>query len=246
MNTLRMRLQIGLNGTDGFNYMAMEYGGPALEHLPMSSRFTIANMAIEAGAKNGVFPFDAVAAEYMKGRASRPYTPVTSQPSAKYSKVTHIDVGAIEPLVAFPHSPGNVQPVRTAERVKVDQVVVGSCTNGHLDDLREAAAVLKGRTVHSDVRVIIVPATQQIYLDAMREGLLEIFITAGAVVSTPTCGPCCGGHMGVLGPKERCVSTTNRNFVGRMGHKTSEVYLTNASVAAATAVTGHLALPEEV
>jgi len=171
---------------------------------------------------------------------------VAPDPDAAYAAETRIDVSALAPMVALPPSPGNVVPVREAPRVKVDQVVIGSCTNGHLDDLRAAARVLQGRKVHPDVRLIVVPATQQIYLAAVREGLVEIFVAAGGVVSPPTCGPCCGGHMGVLGPGEKCVSTTNRNFIGRMGHKTSEVYLTGPATAAATAVAGRLALPEEV
>jgi 3-isopropylmalate/(R)-2-methylmalate dehydratase large subunit len=220
--------------------------GEAIDGLPMDGRFTMANMAIEAGAKAGIFRVDGKTKAYVKGRAKRPYKIYQSDNNAEYAKVVEYDVSGLEPQVAFPHLPSNVKPVSQAKDVKVDQVVVGSCTNGRLDDLRIAAKVLKGKKVSSELRCIIIPGTQQVYLDAMHQGLIETFIKAGCAVSTPTCGPCLGGYMGVLAAGERCVSTTNRNFIGRMGSPKSEVYLANPAVAAASAVIGRIASPEEV
>jgi 3-isopropylmalate/(R)-2-methylmalate dehydratase large subunit len=237
---------IGKIGVDGANYAAMEFAGSAIEKLSMDGRFTMANMAIEAGAKTGIFPPDRVTEEYAKDRARREYTIYRSDPDAEYAETIEIDVSEIEPVVAFPHLPSNVRPVREAKGVKIDQAVIGSCTNGRIEDLRQAAAVLKGRKVSPRVRTLIFPGTQQIYLQAVREGLVEIFVEAGAAFSTPTCGPCLGGHMGVLAAGERAVATTNRNFVGRMGHPESEVYLSGPAVAAASAVAGELVHPDDV
>jgi 3-isopropylmalate/(R)-2-methylmalate dehydratase large subunit len=237
---------IGVIGVDGALYSTMEFVGEAIDGLPMDGRFTMANMAIEAGAKAGIFRVDGKTKAYVKGRAKRPYKIYQSDDNAEYTKVVEYDVSELEPQVAFPHLPSNVKPVSQAKDVKVDQVVVGSCTNGRLNDLRIAAKVLRGKKVSSDLRCIIIPGTQQVYLDAMHQGLIETFIKAGCAVSTPTCGPCLGGHMGVLAAGERCVSTTNRNFVGRMGSPKSEVYLANPAVAAASAVMGRIASPEEV
>lgn len=237
---------IGQIGVDGALYSAMEFHGDAVDSLPMDGRFTMANMAIEAGAKAGIFHVDAKTRRYLKGRASRNYIEYTADTNAEYARVIEYDATAIEPQIAFPHLPSNTRPVSRAGNIKIDQVVIGSCTNGRLDDLRLAASLLKDRKVYAGVRCIIIPGSQQIYMDALKEGLIEIFIKAGAVVSTPTCGPCLGGYMGVLAAGERCLSTTNRNFVGRMGHETSEVYLSNPAVAAASAVLGRIASPEEV
>ena len=237
---------IGEIGVDGALYRSMEYAGDGIAHLPMAWRFTMANMAIEAGAKNGIFPFDAATKAYADGRAKRRYEIVTADPDARCADELSVDLSAIEPVVAFPHLPENTRPISRVGNVPIDQVVVGSCTNGRIEDLRSAAAVIRGRKVHDGVRMIILPATQEIYLQAMREGLMEDFVTAGAAFSTPTCGPCLGGHMGILAKGERAVSTTNRNFVGRMGHPESEVYLSNPAVAAASAVAGRIASPEEV
>jgi 3-isopropylmalate/(R)-2-methylmalate dehydratase large subunit len=224
----------------------MEFAGDALEHLSMADRFTMANMAIEAGGKNGIFPPDPLTEAYVAGRAVRPYVPVKPDPDAGYEEVIEIDCGRIEPQVAFPHLPSRVRPVSQAGRVPIDQVVIGSCTNGRIEDLRTAAGVLKGRRVAAGVRLIVLPATPGVYAQALREGLLAVFLEAGAVIGPPTCGPCLGGHMGILAEGERCVATTNRNFVGRMGHRNSEVYLANPAVAAATAVRGVIAGPEEL
>jgi len=237
---------IGLIGVEGARYQAIEFGGPAIAALPMSGRLTMANMAIEAGAKAGLFGFDEITRAYLDGRATRPYTPVAADPDAAYVHEIEIDVGQIEPQVAFPHLPSHVRPVSQAGTVKIDQVVIGSCTNGRWDDLVVAAEILRGRRVHPDVRCIVIPGSQEIYLRAVREGLAQVFVEAGAVVSTPTCGPCLGGHMGILAAGERCVSTTNRNFVGRMGHVESEVYLANPAVAAASAVLGYIAGPQQI
>jgi len=237
---------IGKIGVDGANYAAMEFTGEAIDNLSMDGRFTMANMAIEAGAKTGLFPPDRVTEEYVKGRARRKYTIYRSDPDAEYAETIEIDVSGIEPVVAYPHLPSNVRPVREAKGVRIDQAVIGSCTNGRIEDLRQAAAVLKGRKVSPRVRTLIFPGTQQIYLEAVREGLVEIFVEAGAAFSTPTCGPCLGGHMGILAAGERAVATTNRNFVGRMGHPESEVYLSGPAVAAASAVAGELAHPGDV
>lgn len=237
---------IGKIGVDGALYQAMEFTGPVISELSMDGRFTMCNMAVEAGAKNGIIAPDEKTRAYVEGRAKFPYTFYTSDDDAKYAKVYEFDVSKIEPQVAFPHLPENTRPVSEATDITIDQAVIGSCTNGRLEDLRIAAQVLKGKKVHPDVRLIVFPGTQQIYLQAMREGLLEVFIEAGAAVSTPTCGPCLGGHMGILAKGERAVSTTNRNFVGRMGHPESEVYLAGPAVAAASAVLGRIAHPEEV
>jgi 3-isopropylmalate/(R)-2-methylmalate dehydratase large subunit len=237
---------IGQIGVSGARYKAIEFAGPAVEEVPMSGRLTMSNMAIEAGAKAGLFAVDATTRAYVEGRTLRAYTVYEADADASYSRVLDLDAGQIEPQVAFPHLPENARPVSQAGDVQVDQAVIGSCTNGRLDDLRQAAQVLRGRRVHPDVRCIVIPGSQQVYLDALREGLVEAFIEAGAVVSTPTCGPCLGGYMGVLAEGERAVSTTNRNFRGRMGHPDSEVYLAGPAVAAASAVAGHIAGPGEV
>ncbi len=237
---------IGLIGVEGARYKSIEFTGPAIDALPMSGRLTMANMAIEAGGKAGLFGFDQTTRAYLDGRARRPYTPVAADPDAGYAQEIEIDAGQIEPQVSFPHLPSNARPVSRAGEVKIDQAVIGSCTNGRWDDLVVAAEILRGRQVHPDVRCIILPGSQEIYLRAMNEGLAQAFVEAGAAFSTPTCGPCLGGHMGVLAAGERCVSTTNRNFVGRMGHVESEVYLTGPAVAAASAVLGRIASPEEV
>ncbi len=237
---------IGDIGVDGALYAAMEFAGEAIEALSMDGRFTMANMAIEAGAKAGVFRVDGKTLDYIKPRAKRPYTVYEPDDNAEYAQVIEYDVSAIEPQVALPHSPANAKAVSQISGIEIDQAVIGSCTNGRLEDLRLAAQVLKGRKVHPRVRCIIIPGSQQVYLDALREGLIEIFIRAGAAVSTPTCGPCLGGHMGVLAAGERCISTTNRNFVGRMGSPKSEVYLANPAVAAASAITGRISSPEEI
>jgi 3-isopropylmalate/(R)-2-methylmalate dehydratase large subunit len=237
---------IGQIGVDGARYMAIEFAGPAVEGLSMDGRFTMANMAIEAGAKAGLFVADRAALAYVEGRASRPYRTYAADADATYCQVIEINVSQIEPQVAYPFLPENARPVSQAGEVKIDQTVIGSCTNGRLEDLRIAAQVLRGRQVHPDVRCIVIPGSQQVYLDAVREGLVEAFVEAGAAVSTPTCGPCLGGHMGVLAAGERAASTTNRNFRGRMGHPESEVYLVGPAVAAASAVRGRICGPEEV
>jgi 3-isopropylmalate/(R)-2-methylmalate dehydratase large subunit len=204
------------------------------------------NMAIEAGGKNGIIEPDEVTLDYIKGRLKRDYTIYKSDPDAIYKEIIEIDVSKLEPIVSFPHLPENAKPVSEATHVRIDQAVIGSCTNGRIEDLRVAAQILKGRKVHPDVRLIVIPATQEIYLQSIREGLTEIFVEAGGVVSTPTCGPCLGGHMGVLAEGERAIATTNRNFVGRMGHTKSEVYLASPAVAAASAVLGRIGSPEEL
>ena len=235
---------IGMIGVDGALYKSMEFVGEGIANLTMDDRFTIANMAIEAGGKNGIFPVDDLAIEYMKEHSTKPYTIYEADEDAIYDEEYTIDLGALRPTIAFPHLPENTKTIdEITEDVVIDQVVIGSCTNGRLDDLRCAAEVLKGRHVKKGLRCIIIPATQAIYLQAMEEGLLKIFIEAGAVVSTPTCGPCLGGYMGILAEGERCVSTTNRNFVGRMGHVKSEIYLASPAVAAASAVTGKISCP---
>jgi len=237
---------IGQIGVDGALYQAMEFSGKVIRSLPMSSRFTIANMAIEAGGKNGIFEPDEITLQYVKPRAQRPYKLYESDPGADYADIKEFNASAIHPQVALPHIPSNVKDVREVGKVEIDQVVIGSCTNGRLDDLRVAAKVLKGKKVAPYVRLIVIPATQEIYQQALREGLLETFLSAGAVVSPPTCGPCLGGYMGVLAEGERSLATTNRNFRGRMGHAQSEVYLSNPAVAAASAVKGRICHPEEV
>jgi len=237
---------IGDIGVDGALYSAMEFNGEVIDALSMDGRFTMANMAVEAGAKAGIFRIDNKAQLYIKSRAKRPYAVYEPDNDAEYSQVVEYDVSAIEPQVALPHSPANAKPISQVADIEIDQVVIGSCTNGRLEDLRLAGQILKGRRVHPRVRCIIIPGSQQVYLDALTEGLIGIFIKAGAAVSTPTCGPCLGGHMGVLADGERCVSTTNRNFVGRMGSPESEVYLSNPAVAAASAIMGRVASPEAV
>jgi len=237
---------IGDIGVDGALYSAMEFAGETIEALSMDGRFTMANMAIEAGAKAGIFGVDNKTQLYVKSRAERSYLVYEPDNDAEYSNVIEYNVSNMEPQVALPHSPANVKPVSQVENVEIDQVVIGSCTNGRIEDMRVAAQILKGRKVHPGVRCIIIPGSQQVYLDALAEGMLGVFIRAGAVVSTPTCGPCLGGHMGVLADGEKCVSTTNRNFVGRMGSTKAEVYLVNPAVAAASAVAGRIASPEEV
>ncbi|KJR42727.1 Homoaconitase/3-isopropylmalate dehydratase, large subunit, subgroup [Candidatus Magnetoovum chiemensis] len=237
---------IGDIGVDGALYKAMEFEGEVIKALPISGRFTMCNMAIEAGGKSGIIVPDDETIAYIKNRAKKNYTMYTSDKDAQYADVKEYDCAKIEPTVACPHLPSNTKPASELTAVGIDQVVIGSCTNGRLEDLREAAMVIKGRKVNSNVRMIVIPATQQIYKDAMKEGLLETFIDAQAVVSTPTCGPCLGGYMGILAKGERAISTTNRNFVGRMGHPESEVYLSNPAVAAASAVMGRVALPQEL
>ena len=234
---------IGMIGVDGALYKSMEFTGEGIAHLSMDDRFTICNMAIEAGGKNGIFPVDDLAIRYMEEHSKRNFTVYTADPDAEYEETYTSDLSLLKPTVSFPHLPENTRTIDEVGDIKIDQVVIGSCTNGRMEDMRMAAKVLKGRKVARHVRCIVIPATQAIYLQAMQEGLLEIFIKAGAVVSTPTCGPCLGGYMGILADGERCVSTTNRNFVGRMGHVGSEVYLASPAVAAASAVTGKISCP---
>jgi len=236
---------IGVLGTSGANWCAFEFGGE-IGSLPLDDRFTVANMAVEAGATAGLFPPDDEVLGYLGGRAVRAFEPVYPDADARYAEIIEVDLGKLRPMVARPHSPANAVPVDELDKVPIDQVVIGSCTNGRWRDLLTAAEVLRGRAVHPEVRCIVIPGTQELFLRAVREGLAEIFLSAGAVLSTPTCGPCLGGHMGVLGAAERCVSTTNRNFRGRMGHRESEVYLANPAVAAASAVLGRIASPEEL
>jgi len=237
---------IGEIGVDGALYKSLEFTGDGVADLSMDDRFTIANMAIEAGAKNGIFPVDEKAMEYMKEHSERPYKAYEADADAVYDSEIVIDLSKLEPTVAFPHLPENTKTISEAAGIEVDQAVIGSCTNGRISDLRTAAKILKGHKVKKNLRCIVIPATQAIYLQAMEEGLLKIFIEAGAVVSTPTCGPCLGGYMGILAAHERCVSTTNRNFIGRMGDVTSEIYLASPAVAAASAITGRLTDPSEI
>ena len=237
---------IGMIGVDGALYQSLEFVGEGVASLTMDDRFTVANMAIEAGAKNGIFPVDDITRAYLAGRVDRPWEAVEPDEDAVYEREVVIDLSELEPTVALPHLPSNTRTVQEVAGMPIQQVVIGSCTNGRLDDLRQAAAILKGKKVHDGVRCIVLPATQQIMLDAMAEGLVQIFIEAGAAVSTPTCGPCLGGHMGVLSNGERAVSTTNRNFVGRMGPTDSEIILASPAVAAASAVAGCIADPREV
>ena len=237
---------IGDIGVDGALYSVMQFSGEAVENLSMDGRFTMANMAIEAGAKAGIFRVDSKTLDYIKNRSGRKYNIYEPDEDAEYERIIEYDVSAIEPQVALPHLPSNTKSVSQAGGIKIDQAVIGSCTNGRLEDLRIAASVLKGRKVNPKVRCIVIPGSQQVYLEALREGQIEIFINAGAVVSTPTCGPCLGGYMGILAAGERCISTTNRNFVGRMGSPESEVYLSNPAVAAASAIAGEIISPEEV
>lgn len=237
---------IGDIGVDGALYSAMEFVGEAIDSLSMDGRFTMANMAIEAGAKAGIFRVDRKTVEYVESRAGRPYKIYDSDRDAEYARIIEYDVSHLEPQVALPHLPSNSKPISQIGEIEVDQVVIGSCTNGRLEDLQIAACILKGRKVNQNLRCIIIPGTQQVYLQALEEGLIKSFIESGAVVSTPTCGPCLGGYMGVLAAGERCLATTNRNFIGRMGSLESEVYLANPAVAAATAVLGRIASPESI
>ena len=237
---------IGEIGVDGALYQSLEFVGDGIAELSMDDRFTIANMAIEAGAKNGIFPVDALAEEYMKEHSKRPYKIYEADADAEYVREVVIDLDTLQPTVAFPHLPENTKTIDEVGDIAIDQVVIGSCTNGRYEDLAVAAEILKGKKVQKGLRVIVIPATQQIYLDAMEAGFIRTFIEAGAIVSTPTCGPCLGGYMGILAEGERCVSTTNRNFVGRMGHVNSEIYLASPAVAAASALTGKISDPREV
>ena len=237
---------IGLIGVDGARYQSLEFTGDGVANLSMDDRFTVANMAIEAGAKNGIFPVDEQTLVYLGEHGAKELRIFAADPDADYARTVEIDLAALEPVVAFPHLPSNVRSVRDAGEVTIDQVVIGSCTNGRISDLRAAAEVMRGRQIANGVRCIVIPATQRIYLQAMEEGVLRTFVEAGCVVSPPTCGPCLGGHMGILAKGERCVATTNRNFVGRMGHVESEIYLASPAVAAASAVRGRIAGPEEV
>ena len=237
---------IGMIGVDGALYKSMEFVGDGIQYLSMDDRLTIANMAIEAGGKNGIFPVDDVTRAYMKEHSTREFVEYTADEDAVYDEEYTIDLSTLRPTVAFPHLPENTRTIDEVGEVKIDQVVIGSCTNGHIEDLRCAAAILKQFPVKKGLRCIVIPATQKIYLQAIEEGLMTTFIKAGAAVSTPTCGPCLGGHMGILAKGERAVATTNRNFVGRMGHPESEVYLSSPAVAAASAITGKISSPDEV
>jgi len=237
---------IGRIGVEGASYQALEFTGKPIDSLDMDDRFTMANMAIEAGAKAGLFAVDEKTIAYTRGRARRPYITYQSDSDAVYSQSIDFDVSSLEPQVSLPHSPANARPVSQAGGVEIDQAVIGSCTNGRLGDLRAAAAVLNGRQIHPGVRCIVLPGSQRVFLEAMREGLVETFIKSGAAVSTPTCGPCPGGHMGVVAAGEKCISTTNRNFIGRMGSPKAEIYLANPAVVAASAVAGRIVHPREV
>jgi 3-isopropylmalate/(R)-2-methylmalate dehydratase large subunit len=237
---------IGQIGVSGARYQAIEFTGPVMDALPLSGRMTMANMAIEAGGKTGLFAVDQATRDYVNSRSSREYETYEADPGAAYARTVEIDVSQIEPQVAFPHLPENARPVKESSHVRLDQAIIGSCTNGRIEDLRVVAQVMEGHPVHRDVRCIIIPGSQEVYMDALREGLIETFIASGAIVSTPTCGPCLGGHMGVLAAGERAISTTNRNFRGRMGHPESEVYLAGPAVAAASALKGRIASPEEI
>ena len=237
---------IGMIGVDGALYKSMEFTGEGLKYLSMDSRLSMANMAIEAGAKNGIFEVDEVTLKYVKEYSSKSYTVYKADEDAVYEQVIEIDLSTIRPTVAYPHLPENTKTIDEVEEIKIDQVVIGSCTNGRIEDLRMAREVMKGKKVAKGIRVIVIPGTQNIYLQAIKEGIVEDLVTAGCVVSTPTCGPCLGGHMGILAAGERCVATTNRNFVGRMGHIESEIYLASPAVAAASAICGYIANPEEV
>jgi 3-isopropylmalate/(R)-2-methylmalate dehydratase large subunit len=232
---------IGMIGVDGALYRSMEFGGEGLKSLNIDDRLCMANMAIEAGAKNGIFEVDEITLEYVKGRVNREFNVYKADDDAEYDEIITIDLSTIKPTVSFPHLPENTKTIdEITEKVIIDQAVIGSCTNGRITDMRAAAAVLKGKRIAENVRCIVIPGTQQVYLDCIKEGLAEIFINAGCAFSTPTCGPCLGGHMGILAENERAVSTTNRNFVGRMGHITSEVYLASPAVAAASAIKGYI------
>ena len=238
---------IGMIGVDGALYKALEFTGDGISELSMTDRLTIANMAIEAGAKNGIFPVDEKTLEYIKDRVTKPYEIISADEDATYCQTVEINLSELKPVVAFPHLPENTHTVESIkEPIKIDQVVIGSCTNGRLEDLKIAASILKGHKVHPHVRCIVIPGSQQVYLDAIHEGYVDIFVEAGVAVSTPTCGPCLGAHMGIMTAGERCVSTTNRNFRGRMGHVDSEVYLAGPYVAAASAILGRIATPDEI
>ena len=237
---------IGRIGVDGALYKSLEFCGSGIKNLSMDDRLTIANMAIECGAKNGIFPVDEVTLEYVNGRSLREYKVFEADEDAQYDETITVDLSTLRPTVAFPHLPENTKTIDEVPEIKIDQVLIGSCTNGRMEDMRTAASILKGRKVADGVRAIVIPATQQIYLNCIKEGLTEIFIEAGAIVSTPTCGPCLGGHMGILAKGERAVSTSNRNFVGRMGHTESEIYLASPAVAAASAVAGYIADPAKI
>ena len=237
---------IGMIGVDGALYKSMEFAGPGVASLSMDDRFTISNMAIEAGAKNGIFPVDEKTVEYMTGRVNRPWTAYEADADAEYEQVIEIDLSEIEPTVSLPHLPSNTRTVREVAGMEIQQCVIGSCTNGRISDLRIAAQIMEGKHIAEGVRCIVIPATQDVYMQALKEGMVETFINAGAVVSTPTCGPCLGGHMGVLYEGERAISTTNRNFVGRMGHVKSEVVLASPAVAAASAVKGTICTPDDI
>ena len=237
---------IGMIGVDGARYQSLEFTGPGVASLTIYDRLTISNMAIEAGAKNGIFPVDDVTRAYVEGRVDRPWTAYEADADAEYERTIDIDLSAVECTVAYPHLPENAHSAREGKDIAIDQIVIGSCTNGQLADLAAAAAVLKGKHLAKGVRGIVIPATMNVYRQCMKEGYTDIFLDAGCIISTPTCGPCLGGHMGILAAGERCVSTTNRNFVGRMGHVESEVYLASPAVAAASGIAGHIAHPEEV
>lgn len=237
---------IGRIGVDGALYRSLEFTGDGIKNLSMDDRLTIANMAIECGAKNGIFPVDDVTLEYVNGRSLRDYKIYEADEDAEYDEEIVVDLSTLKSTVAFPHLPENTKTIDEIPEIKIDQVVIGSCTNGRMEDMRTAASIIKGHKIADGVRTIIIPATQQIYLDCIKEGLTEIFVEAGAIVSTPTCGPCLGGHMGILAKGERAVSTSNRNFVGRMGHTESEIYLASPAVAAASAVKGYIADPAEL
>ena len=237
---------IGKIGVDGALYKSLEFSGEGLKELTMADRLTIANMAIEAGAKNGIFPVDDITREFLEGRVTRDWKAYEPDPDAEYEQVINLDLNEIDCTVSWPHLPENAKPATEGREIKIDQIVIGSCTNGRIDDLKAAADILKGRHLAEGVRGIIIPATQSIYREAMKRGYFDIFLDAGCIISTPTCGPCLGGHMGVLAKGERCVSTTNRNFVGRMGHTESEIYLASPAVAAASGIAGHIAHPKEV
>ena len=237
---------IGMIGVDGARYKSLEFVGDGIKNLTMDDRFTIANMAIEAGAKNGIFPVDDLTIEYMKEHSKKEYKIYEADSDAVYDEEYTIDLSTLRPTVAFPHLPENTKTIDEVGDIKIDQVVIGSCTNGRITDLRIAAEIMKDKKVADGVRVIIIPGTQEVYLQAIEEGLATIFVKAGAIVSTPTCGPCLGGHMGILAAGERAVATTNRNFVGRMGHVDSEIYLASPAVAAASAITGKISSPEEL
>lgn len=234
---------IGMIGVDGALYKSMEFSGPGVSSLTMDDRFTICNMAIEAGAKNGIFPVDEVTLDYVKSRVNREFKTYEADEDAEYENVYHIDLSSLEPVVSFPHLPSNTRTFKDIPEIEIDQVVIGSCTNGRISDMEKAAAIFKGKHVAKGVRAIIMPATQKIYMECLKRGYLETFIEAGCIISPPTCGPCLGGHMGILAAGERCVSTTNRNFIGRMGHVESEVYLASPETAAASAISGKISSP---